>query len=278
MIYLLLAIFSSSMIAIIMRLSADKVSGNISMLATNYLICGLLGAAYAGFDLYVPEVAGFPLTVGMGICSGFFYLGGFMLFQTNTRRQGVVLSSIFMRLGLLVPILLSVIAFREVPTWLQTAGFCIALFAIVLINFRKENSGTGIRTGLILLLLVSGSADAMSKVFERFAPAVLSNQYLFVTFTMALILCIGLMVYKKERPGAMELLYGTLIGIPNFFSSKFLLGALSRLPAVVVFPSFSVATMLIVTLTGVVAFKERLSRHQWFALAAIIVALVLLNV
>ena len=94
---------------------------------------------------------------------------------------------------------------------------------------------------------------------------------------IALILCIFLILRKKERPGAMELLFGTLIGIPNFFSSKFLLGALTKLPAVVVFPSFSVATMLIVTLTGVAVFKERLSKIQWFALAAIIAALALLN-
>ena len=83
---------------------------------------------------------------------------------------------------------------------------------------------------------------------------------------------------QKERPGARELIYGTLIGIPNFFSAKFLLGALSRLPAVVVYPSFSVATLLLITLTGVVVFKERLSKIQWLALAAIVAALILLNI
>ena len=69
-----------------------------------------------------------------------------------------------------------------------------------------------------------------------------------------------------------------LIGIPNFFSAKFLLGALAKLNAVVVYPSFSVATLLIVTLTGVVLFRERLSRQQWAALGAIVAALVLLNI
>ena len=35
------------------------------------------------------------------------------------------------------------------------------------------------------------------------------------------------MLCKKEKPGLPELLYGTIIGIPNFFSAKFLLGALT---------------------------------------------------
>ena len=87
-----------------------------------------------------------------------------------------------------------------------------------------------------------------------------------------------LVLRRKEKPGMAELLFGTLIGIPNFFSAKFLLGALTKLPAVVVYPSYSVATLLIVTLTGVVAFRERLSRLQCLALAAIIAALILLNI
>ena len=92
------------------------------------------------------------------------------------------------------------------------------------------------------------------------------------------LLCLVLVVRGKERPGFRELLYGTLIGVPNFFAAKFLLAALTKLPAVVVYPSFSVGTMLLVTLTGVAVFRERLSKVQWIALAAILGALVLLNI
>jgi multidrug transporter EmrE-like cation transporter len=109
-------------------------------------------------------------------------------------------------------------------------------------------------------------------------PAALSDSYLFYTFAVAFVLCTVLVLVKKEKPGLRELLYGSLIGIPNFFSAKFLLEALTKLPAVVVYPSFSVATMLIVTLAGVAVFRERLSKQQWIALAAIIIALVFLNV
>ena len=65
---------------------------------------------------------------------------------------------------------------------------------------------------------------------------------------------------------------------PNFLSSKFLLSALATVPAVVAYPTFSVATLLVITLTGVLAFREKLKAHQWAALAAILVALVMLNV
>jgi multidrug transporter EmrE-like cation transporter len=183
-----------------------------------------------------------------------------------------------MKLGLLVPMALSVLVFREMPTLPQIIGFVLALGAIVMINLGNSEAGGRFRWQLPVMLLLCGGSDAMSKVFEVLGTEALSDQFLFYTFAMALALCAGLVIFKKERPGIRELLFGTAIGVPNFFSSKFLLLALGELPAVVVFPSFSVATMLIVTMVGVLFFKERLRQFQWVALAGIIVALVLLNI
>ena len=278
MLFLLLAILSSSLISILMRISSNRISANLSMLAINYLVCALLGFGYTGFLPATPASPGFSTMIVLGVLSGALYLGGFMLFQHNTRKNGIVLTSIFMKLGLLVPVVISMVLFREVPTSIQIAGFCIAVFAIVLINLKKESSGSGFGMGLILMLLTCGGCDAMSKIYERMGPAALADSYLFYTFAVACALCACLVLYKKEKPGLQEILFGSLIGIPNFFSAKFLLGALTKLPAVVVYPSFSVATLLIVTLAGVAVFRERLSKLQWIALAAIIAALIFLNI
>ena len=278
MLYLCLAILSSCAIALLMRVSADRVTGRLSMLGANYLICSLLGAAYAGFDLVCPNVPGFAATVALGVVGGVLFLASFVLFQWNTGRNGIVLSSVFMKLGLLVPMTLSVLFFHELHTWTQITGFCIALIAIVLINAKKENSANRFRWELLVLLLIGGGADAMTKVFEVLGSSTLSNQFLFYIFVVALVLCAVLVIFKKERPGIRELLFGAAICIPNFFSSKFLLRSLADLPAVVVYPTFSIATILITTLVGVCFFKERLRLTQWVALAIILAALVLLNI
>ena len=154
MIYLLLAVLSSSMISIMMRLSTGRISANLSMLATNYFICSLLGAAYAGFNLVMPQVAGFSVTLWLGVISGVLYLAGFVFFQSNTNKHGVVLSSVFMKLGLLVPIIASVLVFNEVPTVIQIAGVCIAIFAIILINRREGKAEKTFGFGLILSLVL----------------------------------------------------------------------------------------------------------------------------
>jgi multidrug transporter EmrE-like cation transporter len=131
---------------------------------------------------------------------------------------------------------------------------------------------------LILLLLGNGAADSIVKIYEELGPAALSDHFLCLSFSVAFLLCTCLVIWKKEVFDPKALLFGTGIGVANFFSFKFLLGALAQIPAVVVFPTFSVATMLVVTLSGVLFFKERLDKRQWIAFAAVIAALIMLNI
>ena len=277
--YLFLAILSSALIAVIMRLSSGKVHANLSMLAANYLVCLLLAAVFGKFQVFPVAQPGFPMTVIMGVVNGVLYLLGFVLLQYNTRKNGVVLSSVFIKLGLLVPMVLSVFLFREIPTWVQTVGFILAVAAIVLINYEK---GSGEKSNgklfLLLMLLAGGAGDAMSKVFSVYGAQSLGDAFLFYTFLSALMLCVLAAAARKERPHPAALLFGFVVGIPNFFSARFLLLALGRLPAVIVYPTYSVATLLLVTLAGVVMFRERLKKNQWIALVIILAALVLLNI
>lgn len=278
MINLLLAMISSAMVSIIMRLSSGKVSGNVGMLAINYLMCLGVAGVYAGLDGFLPAGSGGAAVVLMGLVNGFFYLAGFVLLQSSVRKNGVVLSSVFMKLGLLVPLIVSVAVFGEVPAMSQVVGFALAVIAIVLVNIRPGEKKLCFRGGLLLLLLAGGSGDAMSKIFEEVGNPALSEQFLLYTFAAALILCAVLLARRGQRVGKWEVLFGLLIGVPNYFSARFVLHALDTLPAVIVYPTFSVGTILVITLAGRIVFREQLSRRQWAAVAIILLALVLLNI
>ena len=276
MVYLLLAILSSAMVSIMMRLSTHKVSGNISMLSMNYLMC-LVIAGLRTNEL-LPSVPELPQTLGMGVVHGILYLLSFVLFQVNVKKNGVVLSAVFMKLGLLVPMVVSVCLFHDIPRLLQILGFFIAIAGIILINFEHRASVKEFMAGLILLLLGGGCADAMSKVFEELGSSSLSEQFLFYTFLVAWLLCTGSVLWKREQPGKAEVLFGLLIGIPNYCSAHFLLKSLEKVSAVIAYPTYSVATIFVVSVAGVLLFRERLKKRQWIALGVILVALVLLNI
>lgn len=278
MLYLLLAIVCSALVSVLMRLSTDKARGNVSMLAVNYLMCLILAAAYTGGLGAAEGTSGLTGAVGMGVVNGILYLLGFVLLQLNVQKNGVVLSATFMKLGLLVPMVISVCLFRESPALWQIIGFCLAVAAILLINVGEKQSAGRMKVGLLLLLLVNGGADTMSKIFEELGAEQWAEHFLLVTFATALLLCIGLTLWKRERPGKWELLFGLMIGIPNYFSARFLLRALEHVAAVIVYPTYSVATILVVTVAGLCLFRERLNKRQWTAIAVILAALVLLNI
>lgn len=277
MVYLLLTILGSAMVSILMRLGEGKIKNSIGMLEANYIACFLVAAYNAWNGGLFPDVPGIGATQIMGSINGVFFLTCYLLLQLNVQRNGVVLSSTFSKLGLMVSIVVSILFFGEHPTIWQVIGFVLAIGAIFLINYRKDTTKADFKIGLVLLLLFGGAGDAMAKVFEELGNAELEPQFLFYTFLVALVLCTAIMLYKKQKMGRWEILFGVLISIPNFVSSRFMLRALSALPAVIVYPAFSVGTILVVTMTGILFFHERLAKRQWIGIGAILVALVLLN-
>lgn len=274
MFYLFLAICSSVGVSLVMRLSAKRAKGSLCMLSANYLMCLLIATAFTGVQNVVPEVPGLGETLILGAVNGVFYLTSFVIYQKSVAKNGIVLSSTFMKLGLLVPIAVSVI--WEVPTIIQIVGFLIALVGIVLITGNKDDSAR-FSPGLIVLLVMGGAANAMSEVFEEMGNHQLSSQFLLYTFGAAFLLCTVLALFKKEKPNRYSLLYGFLIGIPNYFSARFLLLSLNSVPAMIAHPTYSAVSVALVAFLGIWAFKERLSKRQFVAMGLILTSLILLN-
>ena len=71
---------------------------------------------------------------------------------------------------------------------------------------------------------------------------------------------------------------GAAVGIPNYFSSSFLLKSLSGLPAFVVYPAFSAGTLVLVTVIAIIMFREIPGKKTWIGIGLIAAALILLNI
>lgn len=278
MFFLLLAIVSSSMITIVMRLSEGRISGKISMLAVNYLTCMILSVIFTGTGSLFPKTGEIRLTFALGILNGLFYMLALVLMQYNIRRNGVVFSTVFAKVGgLLVPLAVSVSAFGEKPGIPQAAGALLAVVSMIVMNYEKEQIQAGSKLLLIWLFLTEGCAAAMSKVYDEVGAIRFSGHFLLYTFTAAFLLCLLLILHNKEKHGQAEWIFGIMIGVANFFASRFLLKALEQVPAVVAYPLRGVAGIALVSLAGIVLFKERLKKRQWGAMGVILAAVALLN-
>lgn len=291
---LILAIISSSLVSITMRLGEGKAKNNISMLSVNYFICLILSVVYTGMGNLFQTGEGAGTSIGLGIINGFFYIVSLLLFQNSVKKNGVVLSAIFMKLGIMMPLIISIVLFKEMPTAMQIIGFVIAIVAIILINLKEKTAQdtlekidetssqnvkkqSSIKIGLILVLIGCGMADGMSKIYQELGTDRFEELFLVFTFVIAFILSILLVKIKKQRFTRNELFYGAMLGIPNYFSARFLLKALGEIPAVVAYPTFSIGTIAVITMTGVVVFKEKITRLQMVAIGLIAAAVVMLN-
>ena len=279
MLMLFLAVACSVMISVGMRVSERYVRHRMAMFAVNYAVCLGLSRLFVGSLPLLGEGSGMGTAAGLGAVSGLLYLVSFMLFKRNIRESGMVLSSACMKLGgVMVPVLVSVLFFGGALHTRLIIGTALALCAIVLMNLEPGALRMDrFQWGLLCLLVCSGVTDSMAGVYEQVGDAAFKNHYLFFTFLAALVISLGLAVVQKERPGRADILFGVLIGVPNYFSSRFLLLSLAQVPAVVAYPVFGVGTLLVVSIVGIAVFRERLSPGKICAMGLIAAALFLLN-
>jgi len=278
MLYLGLAILASALVSTVMRLSESKIKNNMGMFVANYAACSILSLLFMAHLDFGKAEAGVGAAVGLGLISGVLFLTNFVLLQQNIRKNGVVLAATFMKLGVLIPTLMAIVIFREQPGFLQILGIGLAIAAIIIIHFEKEGAETSkYHFLLIVLLLVSGFTDSMADIYDKLGSTELKDHYLLFTFLAAGVCAFLLWMKERQKLCVWDVLAGICIGIPNYFSSRFLLLALHHLPAVIVYPAYSVMTIVVISIVGVVLFKEKLSRKKLVAIALIFLALVLLN-
>lgn len=278
MLYLLLAIASSVMVSVCMRLSEKHITNQMGMFMANYAVCILLSIMCGNTNVDYKNTQAVIFIISLGILSGILYLVSFVFLKYNMQHNGIVLASTFMKLGVLIPTIMAIGIFRELPTTMQFLGIILSLVAIIMIHFDKDEMKKGNKKiWLLFLLILSGFTDSMANIYDKIGDVNGKDSYLLVTFLTAFLLAFGLSVRGKQKITKKDLLFGMLIGIPNYFSARFLLLALNAMAAVLVYPMYSVITMIVISVVGILVFKESVSKRKLGAITIIICAVCLLN-
>lgn len=292
---LILAFLCSGSISLVFKFSENRDYNRYGVTTFNYLVASILGIgmargiAFEGFESFGLTLARFlkgssmdaptSLTwaVSTGVVTGILFVLTFLVYQVNVRRYGPSVSGMFGKLGILVPMLLSVWLFREFPGAMQLLGIGLSFFAILLMNlgddFRWEVKGL-----LILFFFLGGAAEFMNKIFQMYARAEFRPAFLCVVFVTALLVSLIGSLPHLRRIGWREAMVGLAVGIPNFFSSYFLIGALRTLPTAVVFPVYGAGSILVMVAGSRWLFGETMGLRKRIAALLTILALILINI
>ena len=78
------------------------------------------------------------LTFALGISNGVTYALGFELFTIGIQLSGIVVTAALVRLSIVLPILVAMIFWQEIPNLWQTIGLLLTFVAIPLLSQREK--------------------------------------------------------------------------------------------------------------------------------------------
>ena len=276
---LFLSAFSSVFIAALIKYFEGQRRERLMLLAGNYLMAALISLVI--WLLERPE-EGVHLSLSaalLGAVNGLLFLGGFTLFMQTVALQGMAVTVSLMRLSIAIPVLVSIVLFGERPTWVQLFAIGLSAVAVLLLagiagesQERRLSDGPLAWFAPLGLFFCVGISDAILKVFERLNPTEDKGLFLGTIFIVAFGLSVVALWAARVRPRTTDFLAGLALGIPNQFSSLFLVIALQTVPGAIAFPVTNVSIMALSCLVGVFLWHEKLGRRGWLGVSLALVS------
>jgi drug/metabolite transporter (DMT)-like permease len=283
MIDLALSVLSSTWIFVVFKLYDVYKVQTLVAIIINYITACLVGLLLYNGPVGVDDLLNTSWAWGP-FAMGVLFITIFNLMAKTSQVAGVSVASVATKMSLVIPVLLSVVLYREHLSFFEVMGIVLALVAVYLVSGK----GKGIhvdRKHLILPILVflgSGVIDASIKYFEEehltdqeipifssmvFGCAALSG-FIFIGVTSK---------NNRLKINLKNILGGIALGIPNYFSIFFLIRALRTNPlsSAAVFTLNNVAIVMLSTLVGILLFKERLTPKNWAGVALAVLSIIL---
>ena len=277
--FLILTILCSTSIALILKYSDTRKGEPIILLAGNYLVAtsiSLIILLFTNDKVFSQET----LFFGLGL--GLIFVFSFFAFAKAISYAGTGLATTSSRLSVIIPILLSIIIYNEVPNQFHIIGFIFTIITFILFYFsvkgnHKDGDGLLKYLFLIAVLVGIGINDFSMKVFKIWKPEQEEPFLVFFIFSSAFVYSSIYIFMKKVNIIRSTAYWGLVLGVPNVFSTIFLLGALALLPSIIVYPLINVGIIIFTTLLAFLIWKEKLNRWGILALTSGLLAILFLS-
>lgn len=283
MIDLALSVLSSTWIFVVFKLyDVHKVQTLVAIII-NYITACLVGLLLYNGPVGVDDLLNTSWAWGP-FAMGVLFITIFNLMAKTSQVAGVSVASVATKMSLVIPVLLSVVLYREHLSLFEVMGIVLALVAVYLVSGK----GKGIhvdRKHLILPILVflgSGVIDASIKYFEEEhltdQEIPIFSSMVFGCAALSGLIFVGVTSKNNQlKINLKNILGGIALGIPNYFSIFFLIRALRTNPlsSAAVFTLNNVAIVMLSTLVGILLFKEKLTPKNWTGVALAVLSIIL---
>lgn len=285
--------FSASLYIVLRYFSVWKVD-NLHGLTANYITAASLSFCWNfSNNLNAAQSAAWMIPYAAGI--GLLFIAVFYIAALTTQKAGITITSIAGKMSMVIPICAGIILFNDQVTTARIVGMLLALLAVLLSTYSKNNGASHQKVGVgtlilpVILFIGSGMVDTSIKLSEHYLMEGEGDQ-LFVSMLFGSAGLIGTLLtfrgflgssFGKTRvwPNLRSISAGMLLGTLNFFSLLFLINALASPGAEssLIFAITNVLVVLFSTAGGLFLFHEKLSRTKIAGLSVAIISIIILS-
>ena len=282
MIYILLSICCSVIVAVLLKLAKRYQISIIQAVASNYLMAIVLCYLFYKPNInLVTERAPWPIYISLAVLLPSIFL----FLAASIKKLGIVKTDIAQRLSLFIPILAAYFLFKEDFNALKFVGLGVGFLAILLTFIRKSENNKKTKNWIYPIAVFTGFGviDVLFKqiALQKEIPYTTSLfTVLCLSFLVALIIVAVMAFNRKTKIQPINLACGLILGLFNFGNILFYLKAhqyFSRNPSTV-FAAMNLGVIALGTLIGVLIFNEKLTKLNYVGIVLAICAVILITI
>lgn len=284
MIYFILVIVLNTLLSVLFKIFPKYNIDTFQAIVFNYITCVITGTWYLGampFTTTQMHAAWLPYAIIMGIA----FISVFNLIGYCTKTIGITATTISNKLSLIIPVIISIIAYNETSTPLRIIGILLAIPAVYFSSKKTEKADKQNSWKLIaLLFLLSGLLDSFVKFVETTFLNHTEDQayYTIYVFSTAAIIGMGILIQnlirKKTKFEFKNVIAGCILGIPNYFSIYFFIKLLNShiMNSSAIIPIANIGVVVCAAIAALFLFKERMNKVNTIGLLLGIAAILLI--
>jgi len=281
MINLILGILFFNVILVAFKLFERFKVDNLQAIIVNYVVASSLGFYFSDIEAPIQTALNsnwlyYALSIGV------FFIVVFNLLALGAQKVGLAISTVANKMSVIIPVVFAFIVMDNSISILKITGILLALIGVYFTSTegRKLSFDKQYLWLILIIFFGQGVADCIFQYAQHYhvppehAKIFLASMF-GAAFCTGIIMLSGKLIAKKSKLQAKSILWGIILGIPNFLTVYYFFRALESevLEATQVYPILNMGVIVLSALTGLLFFKEKLSRLNWMGVLLSILAI-----
>ncbi len=279
---LIISILATSILFTIFKFFEKYKVVSLNAIVMNYMVASALAFSIPQEIkpiFYAINQPWFPISILLG----FLFVTLFQVMAYSSQNIDISTTTIANKTTFIFPTIMGIFLFNEEWNYMKIVGFSVAVASIVL-SAESKRKFPKLKTYFVLLILFFGGGflEILLSYSQKLLIAPSDTSIFFgYLFLFAFIFGVFILLWKvkngQKKPSQKDILWGLILGIPNYFSMYFLLESLNDLPSSSVFPIANMGVILCSTLFSILLFQEKTTKKKSLALLCSILAILFIS-